>query len=154
MQHRRFSSVKDDQPLMEMDDSIMFIPEHLLQEAKEHVSQQRSINKQSRRQDARVPSGSLDECEQSHRAARHRGDETTKGVFASTGLMAMVCRHDIPLFFCDITAPGEQQFYAIALLCRLASFLPKNATIGTLYDIACVLDRSIAKVRPESNLVS
>jgi len=61
--------------------------------------------------------------------------------------MAMVCRHDVPLFLCDITTPGEQQFYAVALIRQLASLLPPNATIGILYDIVCQLDRSIAKVR-------
>jgi hypothetical protein len=34
----------------------------------------------------------------------------------------------------------------VALIHQLASFLPPNATIGLLYDIACQLDRSIAKV--------
>ncbi|KIJ50287.1 hypothetical protein M422DRAFT_159972 [Sphaerobolus stellatus SS14] len=57
----------------------------------------------------------------------------------------MVCQHDVPLFLCDITTPGEQRFYAIALLRKLAELLPGNASIGLLYDIACLLDRSIAK---------
>ncbi|KIJ31429.1 hypothetical protein M422DRAFT_83908, partial [Sphaerobolus stellatus SS14] len=35
--------------------------------------------------------------------------------------------------------------YSIALLQKLSSLLPANATIGLLYDIACLLDRSIAK---------
>ncbi|KIJ55038.1 hypothetical protein M422DRAFT_153453, partial [Sphaerobolus stellatus SS14] len=84
-------------------------------------------------------------CENAHKAARDCGDEATEGVMASKGLMAMVCRHDVPLFLCDITTPGEQRFYAIALLCKLAELLPGNASIELLYDIACLLDRSIAK---------
>ncbi|KIJ47969.1 hypothetical protein M422DRAFT_163159 [Sphaerobolus stellatus SS14] len=36
--------------------------------------------------------------------------------------------------------PGEQRFYSIALLQKLSSLLPANATISLLYDIACLLD--------------
>jgi Kyakuja-Dileera-Zisupton transposase len=117
----------------------------VLNAVKQHVADQRHINEMGSRQNTCVP-GSLDECEQAHHAARDRGDQTTEGLYASKGLMAMVCRHDIPLFICDITTPGEQQFYSIALIRQLASLLPPNASIGVLYDIACTLDRSIAKV--------
>ncbi|KAF8586760.1 hypothetical protein K439DRAFT_1258017, partial [Ramaria rubella] len=92
-----------------------------------------------------VPDGSIDECEKSHHAARNRDNESTKGLFASKDLMVMVCHHDIPLFLCDITTPGEQQFYAIALIEQLALLLPPIATIGILYDITCTLDKAIAK---------
>ena len=98
-------------------------------------------------QETRVPAGSLDECERSHRAARDKGNESTSDMFASKGVMAMVCRHDIPLFLCDITTPGEQRHYAIALIQKLASMLPEHASISCLYDIACLLDRSISKVK-------
>ncbi|KAF8579622.1 hypothetical protein K439DRAFT_1359241 [Ramaria rubella] len=123
----------------------MFIPRDLVESAKNHVTERRNVSRTGRRQAARVPDGSIDECEKSHHAARNRGDESTKGLFASKGLMAMVCRHDIPLFLCDITTSGEQQFYAIALIEQLAGFLPPISTIGVLYDIACTLDRAIAK---------
>ncbi|KIJ51761.1 hypothetical protein M422DRAFT_157751, partial [Sphaerobolus stellatus SS14] len=92
-----------------------------------------------------LPDGSLGQCEKVHKAARDCGDEVTTGVMASKGLMALVCKHDVPIFICDIMTPGEQQFYSIALLQKLSSLLPTNATIGLLYDIACLLDRSIAK---------
>ncbi|KAF8590576.1 hypothetical protein K439DRAFT_1329544 [Ramaria rubella] len=93
----------------------------------------------------RVLDGSINECEKSHHAARNSGNESTKGLFASKGQMAMVCCHDIPLFFCDIMTLGEQQFYAIVLIEQLVLLLPPIATIGILYDITCTLDRAIAK---------
>jgi Kyakuja-Dileera-Zisupton transposase len=146
-QHRRFSSVRGDPEIITDDHLRLFLPSTDLESAKNYISSRRHIDKPSARQDARVPRGSLDECEKSHHAARDRGDESAKGIFASTELMAMVCHHDIPLFLCDITTPGEQQFYAIALIQRLASLLPDTATIAILYDIACTLERSISKVR-------
>ncbi|KAF8583808.1 hypothetical protein K439DRAFT_1347653 [Ramaria rubella] len=123
----------------------MFVTRELVEKAKKHIAERRSVNRTGRRQAARVPDGSIDECEKLHHAARNRGDESTKGLFASKGLMAMVCHHDIPLFLCDITTPSEQQFYTIALIEQLAFFLPQITTIGMLYDIACMLDRAIAK---------
>ncbi|KAF8325443.1 uncharacterized protein EI90DRAFT_2932302, partial [Cantharellus anzutake] len=41
--------------------------------------------------------------------------------------------------------PGEQQHFSIAMLLALSRQLPSNATIGLMYDVGCVLDRSIAK---------
>jgi hypothetical protein len=67
--------------------------------------------------------------------------------FDDTGLMALVCRHDIPLFLANIDTPGEQQKYAVALVEHLFSHLPAQATIYLLYDVSCVLDRSVHLVR-------
>jgi hypothetical protein len=36
--------------------------------------------------------------------------------FDDTGMMALVCRHDIPLFLANVDTPGEQQKYAAAVL--------------------------------------
>ncbi|KAF8592413.1 hypothetical protein K439DRAFT_1268377, partial [Ramaria rubella] len=88
----------------------------------------------------------LDECEKSHYAVCNRRDNDTKGLYALKGLMAMVCHHGIPLFFCDIMTPSKQQFYTIALICQLTALLPLTATMGILYDIACMLDWLIVKV--------
>lgn len=63
--------------------------------------------------------------------------------FDDGGVMALVCRHDIPLFFANIDTPGEQQKYGVALLEHLFSLLPSQATVGALYDVGCVLDRSL-----------
>ncbi|KAJ7582135.1 hypothetical protein C8J56DRAFT_1005953 [Mycena floridula] len=59
--------------------------------------------------------------------------------------MALVCHHDIPLFLANIDTPGEQQKYTIALLEMLFNLIPLMATVVALYDIGCVLDRSLKK---------
>ena len=64
----------------------------------------------------------------------------------NTGLMAMVCRHDIPIFLANITTPGEDQRYAVALIMQLFDCLPPNATALVLYDIGCVLQRTLKSV--------
>ncbi|KAG0695573.1 hypothetical protein DFH29DRAFT_984921 [Suillus ampliporus] len=58
--------------------------------------------------------------------------------FDDTGLMALICRHDIPLFC-------EQQKYPIALIEHLFTLLPPQATVVTLYDFGCVLVWTLSK---------
>ncbi|KAG1878248.1 hypothetical protein F4604DRAFT_1880298 [Suillus subluteus] len=65
--------------------------------------------------------------------------------FDDTGIMALICRHDIPLFFANIDSPGEQQKYAVALIEHLFSLLLQEATVITLYDVGCVLSRSLSQ---------
>jgi hypothetical protein len=67
--------------------------------------------------------------------------------FDDTGLMALVCRHDIPLFLTNIDTPGEQQKYAVALLQHLFSLIPTIATVAAFYDVGCVLDQTLHLVR-------
>ena len=57
--------------------------------------------------------------------------------------MALVCRHDIPLFFANVDTPGEQQKYAVALIEHVFSLLPDQTTVTVYYDVACVLARSL-----------
>jgi hypothetical protein len=64
----------------------------------------------------------------------------------NTRIMALVCRHDIPLFLVNIDTPGEQQKYVVTLIEHLFTLLPSNATVAVLYDVACVLDRSLPLV--------
>ncbi|KAJ7583948.1 hypothetical protein C8J56DRAFT_789979 [Mycena floridula] len=98
-----------------------------------------------------VPDIAIDSCQESHHAAKdvNGGDDVDsngKGItFDDKGLMALVCCHDIPLFFANIDMPGEGQQYGIALLEFLFMLLPLNATVLALYDIGCVVDRSINK---------
>ena len=66
--------------------------------------------------------------------------------FNDMGVMALICRHDIPLFFANIDSPGEQQKYTVALLAHLFMLLPLHATVVGLYDVGCVLNRSISLV--------
>ncbi|KAG5335779.1 hypothetical protein C0989_000367, partial [Termitomyces sp. Mn162] len=63
--------------------------------------------------------------------------------FDDGGLMALVCRNDIPIFLANIDIPGEQQKYAVAMIEYLFSLLPLSATVSVLYDVGCVLDRSL-----------
>jgi len=100
----------------------------------------------SRPYNAKVPDAAIDECEDSHEAADGRKEKTSGAQFDARGLMALVCRHDIPLFFANIDTPGEQQKYAVALIEHLYSFLPEIATVITLYNVGCVLDRSLQLV--------
>ena len=88
----------------------------------------------------------LDECEKSFIAAQETVTKASSKFYASTGLMAMLCRHDRVLWLANITTPGERQHYAFALLKRLFQELPVDWHIGILYDIACQIHRSTIKV--------
>ena len=59
------------------------------------------------------------------------------------GVMGMVCRHGAPLFFTNITTPGERQHYAVALVEHLFKYLPPNTILTVLYDIGCSLDHAL-----------
>lgn len=89
-----------------------------------------------------VPDTAVDQCEDSHTAASANKAQTGEP-FDDKGMGALVCRHDIPLFFVNIDTPGEQQKYAVALIDHVFSLLPLNASVVILYDIGCVLDRSV-----------
>ncbi|KAI0710611.1 hypothetical protein C8Q76DRAFT_624385 [Earliella scabrosa] len=90
-----------------------------------------------------VPDAALDECEKSFEAADEKKAKTHGVKFDDTGLMALVCRHDIVLFLANVDTPGEQQKYGIALLEHFMALLPQQATVGVFYDIGCVLSRSL-----------
>ncbi|KAK7459520.1 hypothetical protein VKT23_009503 [Stygiomarasmius scandens] len=62
-----------------------------------------------------------------------------------TGVMALLCRHDRPLWVVNMTTPGECQHYAIALLEKLFQHIPSFLHVGLLYDIGCQLERSCLK---------
>lgn len=148
MQHKQYSSVLG-QMILPWDESCIFLTQNELSVARDHVNHARMVSKPStqRRHCSTVPEGAIMECQDSHRAASNRGDGS-EDKWRSKGLMGAVCRHDIPLFMCDIRTPGEQQHYPVALLVALFRELPPIATVGLLYDIGCVLDLSIAKVSP------
>ncbi|KAI0363187.1 hypothetical protein BV20DRAFT_1058256 [Pilatotrama ljubarskyi] len=79
----------------------------------------------------------------SFEAADEKKEKTHGKKFDDTGLMALVCRHDVVLFLANVDTPGEQQKYAIALLEHFFLFLPQAATVAAFYDIGCVIDRSV-----------
>ncbi len=101
----------------------------------------------SKKRNPKVPDAAVDECEKSHDAADGDKKSTSnEGRYDDMGWMSLVCRHDIPLFFANIDTPGEQQKYSIALILWFFELIPSHATTTVLYDIGCVLDRSVQMV--------
>lgn len=94
-----------------------------------------------------VPDEAIELCQEAHTAGTGSNVKTNMQRFDIGGLAALVCRHDIPIFITNIDTPGEQQKYAISMIERLHSMLPSNATVVVLYDIGCVVDKSVTKVR-------
>ncbi|KAK1226507.1 hypothetical protein PQX77_010515 [Marasmius sp. AFHP31] len=85
----------------------------------------------------------VDSDRDAYKAARSDGQKRSNEIFDENGVMALVCRHDIPLFVASIDTPSERQTHAVVLLQALFDMLPPGATVAGLYDIACVLDRSL-----------
>lgn len=92
-----------------------------------------------------VPNSVLDGCEKSFIAADGDRIKASTQYFDDTGVMACLCRHDIPLFLVNMRTAGEKQFYAFALIDMLLRELPRHWRIGLLYDIACQIHRSLLK---------
>jgi hypothetical protein len=99
-----------------------------------------------------VPDEAIDQCENAYEAADGKKQKVTMDSFDDTGIMALICRHDIPLFFANIDSPGEQQKYSVALLQHFFSLLPPEATVIALYNVGCVLARTLSKVRYDPGL--
>jgi len=78
-------------------------------------------------------------------AAGELNKKAEASVFEDTGLMALVCRHDRPLFMVTLQDPGERQYNVIALAKRYFKELPPQWRVGFLYDIGCQLHQSIIK---------
>ena len=93
-----------------------------------------------------MPDEAIDQCETLYEAADGKKQKAAIDCFDDTGIMALICRHDIPLFFANIDTPGEQQKYSIALIEHLFSFIPFEANVVILYDIGCMLAQSLVKV--------
>ena len=96
---------------------------------------------------ARLPDDTLDDCEKAFTAAQGHIAKSNNTIFADTALMAILCRHDRPLFLANMTSAGERQYYALALIRALFRHLPDDWVMGLLYDVACQLERSMHKVR-------
>lgn len=124
-------------------DPSYILPKTLVDEVGNRIERARQAP--TRQYHPSVPDEAVDECEKSYDAAKgnHQADSAR---FDATGWMSLVCRHDIPLFFVNIDTPGEQQKYSVALLEHLFSLLPPQATVAALYDVGCVLDRSLRMV--------
>ena len=119
-----------------------FVSKEFVDLVGESIAIARKRNPKSRR--PKVPDEAIDACEKSHYAAKDEHKATDH--FDDQGVMSLVCRHDIPLFFANVDTPSEEQKYAVALIQHLFSLLPPVATVIVLYDIGCVLDRSLELV--------
>jgi hypothetical protein len=101
----------------------------------------------------KVPDEAVDECEDGHIAGTGTKVKTSTKKYDDTGTMAMVCRHDIPIFLANIDTPGEQKKYAVALIKKVFSMIPSEATVAIFYDVGCVLDRSLELVCARPTLI-
>ncbi|KAF8452783.1 hypothetical protein L210DRAFT_3608606 [Boletus edulis BED1] len=118
-----------------------FIPKSQVDAMGQRILQARKRSPRDRREI--VPDVAVDQCESSYEAADGKKQKTAMDCFDDTGLMALICRHDSPLFFANIDTPGEQQKFSIALIEHLFSLLPDKATVTVFYDIGCVTHRSL-----------
>ncbi|KAG2111091.1 hypothetical protein DEU56DRAFT_936200, partial [Suillus clintonianus] len=123
-------------------------PSYFLPKAQVDEVGRRIVSKRKRAPKIRtrvVPDEAIDQCEHSYEAADGKKQKAAMDSFDDTGIMALICRHDVPLLFANIDSPGEQQKYAVALIEHLFSLLPQEATVITLYDVGCVLSRSLSQ---------
>ncbi|KAG2008006.1 hypothetical protein CC2G_013483 [Coprinopsis cinerea AmutBmut pab1-1] len=118
-----------------------YLPKAYVDKVGNHIDLVR--DNQPKARDPKVPDEAVDECEDGHIAGKGTNVKTSTQMYDDTGTMALVCRHDVPLFLANIDTPGEQQKYGVALVKKLYSLLPKDATVDVFYDVACVLDRSL-----------
>jgi len=125
-----------------------FLSVHDVESMKRIVEHSRpSDSRTNAKSRATLPDDTLDECEKAFTAAQGHIAKSSNAIFADTALMALLCRHDRPLFLVNMTSAGERQYYALALIKALFRHLPDDWVIGLLYDVACQLERSMRKVR-------
>ncbi|THU92423.1 hypothetical protein K435DRAFT_672151, partial [Dendrothele bispora CBS 962.96] len=87
----------------------------------------------------------LDSCGNSFKATHEFLAKVIPKGCDVTAVMALLCRHDRPLWVVNMSTPGERQHYAITLLEKLFEHLPRFMHVGVLYDIGCHLERSCLK---------
>ena len=125
-------------------DPAYFLPKHQVDAISAHIKKQRRMPPKAHK--ILVPNEAIDSCESSYEATDGKKQKASMDSFDDTGVMALICHHDIPLFFANINSPSEQQKYSVALLTHLFTLLPLQATVVGLYDVGCILDRSISLV--------
>ncbi|KAK1228054.1 hypothetical protein PQX77_008917 [Marasmius sp. AFHP31] len=136
--HRHLKSGGDGVPFHS---STRFLPREFVDSVGERVASARA--RPPKQHASPVPDDVVDSDRDAYKAARSESQKKSNEMFDENGVMALVCRHDIPIFLVSINTPGEQQKDAIALLTAFFTMIPKTATVAALYDIACVLDRSL-----------
>lgn len=141
--HHRHRTSAGDGP--EFHEALHILPKEQVDEVGRHIESLRTMPPKDYART--VPDEAVDDCEKSHEAADGHKQKASMAQFDDTGLMALVCRHDIPLFLANIDTPGEQQKYMVALLKHFFTLIPHDSTVAALYDVGCVLDRSLSLVR-------
>ncbi|KAF8334750.1 uncharacterized protein EI90DRAFT_3014990 [Cantharellus anzutake] len=82
-----------------------------------------------------VPNSTYDACSESFIAADGEHIKASTDYFADTGVMAILCHHDIPLFLVNIQTAGKKQHYLFALIAKFFEHIPDHWQVGILYDI-------------------
>ncbi|KAF9514330.1 hypothetical protein BS47DRAFT_1361837 [Hydnum rufescens UP504] len=85
-----------------------------------------------------LPNATYDACRDSFVAADGDRIKASSTYFDSTGVMALLCRHDHPLVLANLKTAGEKQFYALALISALMESIPNHWRVGVLYNIGCL----------------
>ena len=121
-----------------------FLPKHQVDAMGTHVAKQRK--KPPRTHTSSVPDEAIDSCKLSYEAADGKKQKASMESFDDTGLMVLICCHDIPLFFVNVDTLREQQKYLLALITHLSPLLPPDVTVVVFYDVSCVLDWTLSLV--------
>ncbi|KAF9503994.1 hypothetical protein BS47DRAFT_1308979 [Hydnum rufescens UP504] len=87
----------------------------------------------------------LNSCAESFIATDSDCIKASTKYFSNMGIMAMLCCHDMVLFWANMWTASKKQFFTLALLATLMVELPSDWTIGFLYDIACQMHQSLIK---------
>src|SRR5260370_23380152 len=92
-----------------------------------------------------MPKSSLLACNDSFITTDGNCIKAATQYFDDTGLMALLCQHDQPLFLANMWMAREKCFYALALISAVFEHIPKDWWVGLLYDIACQLHHHLNK---------
>jgi len=110
--------------------------QHLRPEKEKNVSDLERVTQEDKvLENMKVLESVVEECGKSFLAADEKRQKASCAQFADTGVMAMVCRHDCPLFVVNMTSAGEKQHYRLALIDRLFAEIPAYIRVGMMYDI-------------------
>ncbi|KAF9508096.1 hypothetical protein BS47DRAFT_1366186 [Hydnum rufescens UP504] len=94
-----------------------------------------------------APNSTYDACQQPFIAADEDHIKVSTQYFEDTGVIALLCRHDIPLAVASMWTAGEKQFYVFVLLETVLKHVLSHWRVGALYDIGCQMDQTLKKWR-------
>ncbi|KAF9503651.1 hypothetical protein BS47DRAFT_1369373 [Hydnum rufescens UP504] len=78
-----------------------------------------------------IPNSCANLCGESFIAADSNHVKASTAYFSDTGMMAILCHHDIVLFWANMWTAGKKQFFALALLAAIMAKLPSDWTLGS-----------------------